>query len=131
MILWRNSCYRTFYGPILHFLTTFYFTYTIRCNQKAEERTTKSLIIRISPQYLCVSQNSFRKREKLGSFPILQDINGFIFHVHIFSNPYLAIGTRIRVPKIVFHIIQPLIFNIDYFRKLFLWIVCTCKSSLV
>ena len=23
--MWRNSYYRTFYGPILHFLITFYF----------------------------------------------------------------------------------------------------------
>ena len=30
---WRNLYYRTFYGPILHFLVTFYFIYTIKCDQ--------------------------------------------------------------------------------------------------
>ena len=51
IIQWRNSYYRTFQGPILHLLVTFYFIYTMKCDQKVEYGTTKSSIVRISPMY--------------------------------------------------------------------------------
>ena len=47
---WKNSYYLTFDGPILHFLVSFHFIYTIKCDQKAEYGTIKSWIVRISPQ---------------------------------------------------------------------------------
>ena len=51
LIQWRNSYYRTFYGPILCFLVTFYFINTKKFDQKAEYGTKKCLIVRISPLY--------------------------------------------------------------------------------
>ena len=50
----RNSYYQTFHGPVLHFLFTFYFIYTIKCDQKAEYGTIKSSIVRISPLSPCL-----------------------------------------------------------------------------
>ena len=47
----ENSYYRTIYGLILRFLVTFYFIYTMKCDQKVEYGTMKSLIVRISPLY--------------------------------------------------------------------------------
>ena len=51
LVQWRNSYYRTFYGPILCFLVTFYFINTKKFDQKAEYGTKKCLIVRISPLY--------------------------------------------------------------------------------
>ena len=34
MVQWKNSYYRTFHGPILHFLITFYSEYEVKCDQK-------------------------------------------------------------------------------------------------
>ena len=39
---WRKFSHRTFYGPILHFLVTFYFKYTLKCDQKVGYGTIKS-----------------------------------------------------------------------------------------
>ena len=36
VVQWRNFYYGTFYGPLLHFLSTFYFICTIKCAQKVE-----------------------------------------------------------------------------------------------
>ena len=33
--------YRTFHGPIIHFFVTFYFIYTLKCDQKVEYGTIK------------------------------------------------------------------------------------------
>ena len=52
IIQWRNSYYRTFQGPILQLLVTFYGLYEVKCDEKAEYGTIKSLIVRISPLYL-------------------------------------------------------------------------------
>ena len=46
---WRNSYYRTFYGPILRFLITFYSVYEVKCDQKVEYGTIIYSIVRISP----------------------------------------------------------------------------------
>ena len=46
-IQWRNFYYWTLYGPIIHFLVTFYFLQNMRCDQKAEYGTIKSSIVRI------------------------------------------------------------------------------------
>ena len=48
---WKISYYRTFYGPILHFLVTFYSVYEVKCDQKVEYETIKCSIARISPLY--------------------------------------------------------------------------------
>ena len=48
LIQWRNSCYETFYGPIVLFLVTFYSVYEVKCDQKMEYGTMKSLIVKIS-----------------------------------------------------------------------------------
>ena len=48
---WRNFYYRTYYGPILHFLVTFYFIYIIKCDLKVEYGTIKSSIVKIFSPY--------------------------------------------------------------------------------
>ena len=50
LVQWRNYYYRTFYSPLLHYIVTFYFIHTIKCDQKLEYGTIKSSMIRISPQ---------------------------------------------------------------------------------
>ena len=42
--------YRSFYVPTLHFMVRFYFTYSVKCDQKEEYGTMKSSIVRTSPQ---------------------------------------------------------------------------------
>ena len=50
-IMWKNSYYQTYYGPILRFLVTFYSVYEAKCDQKAEYETIKSSLIRNCPLY--------------------------------------------------------------------------------
>ena len=63
LLQWRNSYYRTFFCPTLHFLVTFYSIYEVKCDQKVEYGSVKSLIVKISPLYLMLGLKWPRRKE--------------------------------------------------------------------
>ena len=52
----RYFYFRTFNGPLLRFLSTFYSAYELKCAQKADFWTIKSSIVKISLQYFTIPE---------------------------------------------------------------------------